>query len=92
MSDLFASGRIVDVALGVIVLELAALLVFRQRLAPGLKPLDLIGQLSAGFMLLLGVRCAVGGVDYRVTLALLAASFPAHLFDLSRRARRTAEP
>jgi hypothetical protein len=92
MTDLFTSGRVVDVALAVILLELAALLIFRQRLTPGMKPLDLIGQLSAGFMLLLGVRCAVGGVDYRVTLALLAASFPAHLFDLMRRARRTASP
>jgi len=91
MDDLFRSGRIVDVALVVIVLELLFLIAMRQRLAPGLRPLDLIGQLSAGFMLLLGVRFAVAGADYRWTLLLLTASFPAHLFDLSRRARASAK-
>jgi hypothetical protein len=91
MKALFDSGALIDVALIVIALELAALIAFRSRIAQGLRPLDIFGQLAAGALLLLGVRCAVIGSDYRWTLLCLTASFPAHLFDLSRRARSLAK-
>jgi hypothetical protein len=87
MTQLMSSGRIIDVALAVIGLEAIALFAMRQRGAWGIRPLDLVGQLLAGALLLLAVRCAVTGADYRWTLALLGASFPAHMFDLARRAR-----
>ena len=87
MKDLLFSGKVVDLALAVIGVELVVLLVARQLRGAGLRPLDLIGQLLAGALLLLAVRCALTGADYRWTLALLAASFPAHAFDLVRRAR-----
>ena len=86
---LLASGRLVDVALVVIGLELVALLLVRRRAAPGLRPLDVVGQLLAGALLLLGLRCVLTGADYRYTLALLTSSFPAHVWDLARRARRS---
>ena len=81
------NGHLIDIAIAVIVLELVVLLSIRQKTRAGLRPLDLIGQLSAGVCLLLAVRCAVTGADYRWTLFFLSASFPAHLFDLTRRAR-----
>jgi hypothetical protein len=87
MTELLSSGRLIDVALAIIGLEALALLALRQRGAWGIRPLDLLGQLLAGALLLLAVRCAVTGADYRWTLALLSASFPAHVFDLARRAR-----
>lgn len=90
MPQLLASGRLVDIAVFVIGLELAGLLLLRKRLAPGLRPMDLVGQLLAGAFLLLAVRTVVTGGDYRLTLLLLTASFPAHLFDLVRRARSGA--
>lgn len=87
MKELLFSGRVVDLALAVIGVEIVVLLGARRRRGAGLRPLDLIGQLLAGALLLLAVRCALTGADYRWTLALLGASFPAHAFDLMRRAR-----
>jgi len=83
----FTSGRAIDVALLCIAFEVVLLLVIRQRTRRGLRPLDLVGQLLAGALLLLGVRFAVTGADYRWTAVFITASFPAHLFDLVRRWR-----
>ena len=81
---LFASGRLVDVALIVIALELVVLLVRPPR---GLRPLDVVGQVLAGAFLMLALRLTVTGQDVRWILLALTASFPAHVFDLVRRAR-----
>ncbi len=91
MEDLFFSGRLIDIALVVIALEAVVLLASRGFSRVGIQPLDLIGQLLAGALLLLAVRCAVTRVDYRWTVTFLSASFPAHAFDLIRRARRGSE-
>jgi hypothetical protein len=89
MSALFASGRIIDLVLAIVGLEVLALLAWGRR-GRGLAPLDLLGQLLAGALLLLAVRCALTGADYRWTAALVTASLPAHLFDLARRTRKKA--
>jgi hypothetical protein len=88
MREFFLSGRFVDVALAVIGLESIVLLTTPPPWGFANRRLDLLGQLLAGALLLLAVRCCVTGADYRVTLLILAASFPAHAFDLFRRARR----
>ena len=86
MAGFFLSGRACDVALLCIVLEAVVLLV-RSGRHGALAPLDVFGQLAAGALLLLAVRCALVGADYRWTALLLTASFPAHMFDLVRRRR-----
>jgi hypothetical protein len=86
--ELFSSGHAIDIVLAVVVLEAAVLLGLRLRSGRGLSLLDLLGQLASGVLLLLAVRCALTGADYRVVGALLAASLPLHLFDLWRRLRR----
>jgi len=88
--DLLASGHLIDIALAVIALEIVFLVARARRVPQGLKPLDVMGQILAGAFLMLAVRSAVTGADYRLTLAFLTASFPAHLFDLARRVRRRA--
>jgi hypothetical protein len=90
MKELLLSGTLVDVALSVIALEFVILVALRLHGLHGLRPLDLLGQLLAGAFLLLAVRCALRGSDYRWTLVMLTASFPAHAFDLARRARGQA--
>lgn len=84
MNALLGSGHLVDVALVAIVVEVFVLAAKRR---PGLRLLDIVGQLLAGALLLLALRCVATGADPRWTIALLTASFPAHLFDLVRRAR-----
>jgi hypothetical protein len=88
MQELLASGRVIDLALVVMALELLLLAVMRGRAGVGLQPVNVIGQLLAGALLLLALRCVLKGGDYRWTLGFLTASFPAHVFDLIRRSRR----
>ena len=87
MSELFASGRLIDIALVVVGLETLALLAVGSR--AGIRPMDVIGQMLAGAFLLVAVRLAITGADYRWTLLLVTLSLPAHAFDLVRRAKRS---
>ena len=87
MSAFFTSGRAIDLILAIVGIEVLVLLARHRWSGRGIPPLDLIGQLLAGALLLLAVRCALTGADYRWTAALLIASLPAHLFDLARRSR-----
>ena len=88
MKELLESGRLVDIALALVVME-AAVLGWRRR-AGGVPLLDVVGQLLAGALLLLALRSALTGASHVWTLLLLSASLPAHLFDLARRARYVA--
>ncbi|MBS2012421.1 MAG: hypothetical protein JST00_06025 [Deltaproteobacteria bacterium] len=83
MEELFASGRLVDVALAAVVVEVIVLSL-RKR---GLALADILGQLAAGALLLLALRCVATGADYRWALVLMTASLPAHVYDLLRRER-----
>lgn len=91
MRELFQSGRAVDIVLGVVALEVAALWAW-GRGGRGLPVADWLGQVLAGVLLLLAVRCALTGADHRLTAALLLASLPAHLLDLARRLRGARAP
>ncbi len=83
---LLSDGRFVDVALGAIVVEFAIITGLARRRGARLRPLDIAGQMLAGALLLGALRVAVSGGDPLWVVALMSASFPAHLFDLSRRA------
>jgi hypothetical protein len=85
MAELFASGRLVDAAIALIVLEALALLWLRTRRGRGPAPADLLGNLAAGLFLLLALRAALLGAAWPWLAACLAAALAAHLFDLSRR-------
>lgn len=85
--DAATVGRLIDIALVAIAVEIVVLLVYRRATGRGLKPIDLLGQLLAGAFLLGAVRAAVAGVDGQIVLLLVTASLPTHLFDIVRRAR-----
>lgn len=91
MNAFLKSGWATDLILAVVGLEALFLFVVYRRTGRGLAPLDVFGQLLAGALLLLALRCALTGADYRWTALFLAASFPAHLFDLVRRWRSRPE-
>lgn len=84
MADLFASGRLVDFILVVVLLEAAALLLYWARVRRGIAPLDLIPNLCAGAFLLLALRATLGGGWMLASLCLAAAGL-AHLTDVYRR-------
>jgi hypothetical protein len=77
---LFASGHAVDLVLGVIALELVVLVARAHwRIA------DAVLCLAPGVLMLLALRAALIGLDWRWIALLLLASFPVNLADLARR-------
>lgn len=87
MAELFASGRLVDFILVVVVLEASALLLYWARARRGIAPLDLLPNLCAGAFLLLALRATLGGGWMLASFCLSAAGL-AHLTDVYRRWRR----
>ena len=85
MAELFASGRVVDLILGLMLLEglaLAALWAWGGR---GVPPLALWANLAAGATMLLALRLALTGASWVwVWLSLLVALL-AHVADLGVR-------
>ena len=88
LRDLFASGRVVEMILGLMVLEAAALTAWRRRTGRGIAPLDLVINLCAGALLLLALRAAIVTSDPLSAAPFLAAALVAHVADLARRWRR----
>lgn len=87
MQEFVASGRAIDLVLLVLAVELLLLLASKRVADAGIRRLDVLGQLLAGACLLVALRCALSGADYRWTLVFVTASLPAHMFDLARRLR-----
>ena len=88
MADLFASGRLVDLILFLVVIEVAVLLLYWRRTGRGVVPLDLLPNLCAGAFLLLALRVTLTGGGWMLASSCLAAAGLAHLADLYRRWRR----
>ena len=64
MSQLFVGGRIVDLILGLMVVEALALIVYHRWTGRGIAPPDLLGNLLAGLCLLLALRAALVGATW----------------------------
>lgn len=87
MMDLFASGRIADLILGLMAIEAAALAIILRATGRGALVRDLLPNLAAGACLLLALRGALLSAPWQVTAAALAAALVCHLADLYRRLR-----
>jgi len=87
MADLFASGRLIDLILIVVVVEAAVLLLVWRYGRRGVAPGDLLPNLCAGAFLLLAFRVTLGGGGWMLACGCLAAAGVAHLIDVIRRWR-----
>ncbi|GJD94629.1 hypothetical protein [Methylobacterium iners] len=87
MSELFASGRIIDLILVLVALEAVALLVWRSRSGGGPAPLPLLCNLAAGAALMLALRGALTGASWPVIAACLVGALLAHVTELGLRLR-----
>lgn len=85
MRDLFASGRVVDIILTLVVVEAVALAGWRRLTGRGVALRALTANLLAGGFLLLAVRAALVGADWIWVAASLLAALLAHLADLATR-------
>ena len=88
MEGLFASGRIVDLIVGLMVLEWVALAAWHRRTGRGIAPLDALASLLAGVFLLLALRAALTTEPWTTVALWLAGALAAHLADVARRWRR----
>ena len=87
MAELFASGRLVDFILVVVILEAAALLVYWSRARRGIAPRDLLPNLCAGVFLLFARRATLAGSGWMLASLFLTAAGLAHLTDVTQRWR-----
>lgn len=85
MRGMIENGTMFALILALTMAEAAALVLWHRRTGRGLKPIDVLGQLSAGAFLLLAAWLALAAAWWGWAAASLAAAGLAHLFDLRRR-------
>ncbi|MFN8830424.1 MAG: hypothetical protein ACK50Q_18800 [Labrys sp. (in: a-proteobacteria)] len=91
MQSFFDSGRIIDVILLIVALEVIAVLAFRHRIS---RRFDLTGffiNLASGVCLMLALRAAMTDAPWVSIAPFLLASFLAHLVDIVLRRRRSVD-
>ena len=88
MGELFASGKLIDAILLLVLLELIGLAVYWRVTKRGVSLKSLLPNLLAGGFLLLALRLSLAGAGWMPCCASLAAAGMAHLFDLAGRWRR----
>jgi hypothetical protein len=85
VEGLFASGRIIDLILLLVALEITALPWLLNRLGSATRLADLLPNILAGAALLLAVRLSLAGSPWQWVGAALFAALLAHAWDLRRR-------
>jgi len=85
MAELFANGRIIDMILLMVLLEIAALAVARRISARAPRLLSLLPNLAAGFLLLLSLRAAIADAPWQLIALPLGLALLAHILDLRGR-------
>jgi len=86
--DAFAQGWIVDLVLVLVAVEAVALVAIWIKRGRAASLPGVVANLLAGAFLLVALRCALGGADWRwIALAMIGA-LVAHIADLTDRWRR----
>lgn len=87
MEELFASGRIIDLVLVLILLEVAALPWLLRQLGSPVTLKNLLPNILAGAALMLALRFSLTGFDWPWIAGAMLGALLAHLYDLIRRVR-----
>jgi hypothetical protein len=85
LQQIITSGRIVDVIVAIMVIEVMVCVVWRWHSARGPSLAEISTMVLAGFFLLLALRVALTSADWRWIALFLLGSLIAHLFDLKLR-------
>lgn len=88
MAELFASGRVIDCILGLMLLELLAMVWWRHRSGHGLALTEALATLGAGAALLLALRAALAGSGWQQPAMWLLVALGAHVADIIMRLAR----
>ena len=92
IQELVLSGRIVDVMLIFIVLEIAVIATIRYRRGGGVSALPLIANIGAGASLMVALRFSLTGGDWRWITASLLVALAFHAMDISLRWETVTAP
>jgi hypothetical protein len=83
LQQLIESGLAIEIAIGLILLEMIAVLWLRRKAG-----LAVLLGLIPGLCLMLALLTALKGGDWRIIALWVTASLPFHLIDLRMRLRR----
>ena len=87
MTSFIDSGRIIDLILGLTVLEAIALVVLHRLRGRGVDPREFAANLLSGCLLLLAMRAYVSGAGWIWIATSLLLAGVAHSVDMARRWR-----
>ncbi|MDP3503415.1 MAG: hypothetical protein Q8S33_23975 [Myxococcales bacterium] len=88
LARFLSSGRAIDVVLAIVALEVLLIALWLRSKQRPLAFSELVGPVGAGVLLMLALRAALVGAAPELIVLFLAASFPAHLYDLKVRLAR----
>lgn len=85
LEDLISSGRIVDIMIIFVIIEVALLLIYERTTGRGIAPYPLLVNIGAGGSLMLALRAVFSDADWTVIAGCLVASLVFHTLDLLQR-------
>lgn len=88
LAGLFASGRIIDIILGLMLLETVVLMGIYMATGRGVAPRALLPFMAAGVCLMLALKVTLTDGSWHAVAGLLSLAFIAHLADIALRWRR----
>ncbi len=88
LAQLFLSGRVVDFAIAITVIEGVVLTTHHRLTGRGIAPRDFAANMVSGLFLMLALRAALTGASWMTVALCLSASGGVHAFDIWRRWQR----
>lgn len=88
LSSIITSGRIVDVMVLFVVLEVIVLVIYWRRTGRGVPTIPLLANIGAGGSLMLALGATLKGYSTSLIAACLVASLIFHVTDLAIRWKR----
>ncbi len=88
LEDLITSGRIVDIMIGFVIIEVAVLLLYRRLRGGGIPPSKLFVNIGAGGSLMLALWAVFAEAHWAVIAGFLVMSLVFHVADLASRWER----
>lgn len=78
-------GGLIDLIIGISLLEVIGLLVYHYRTKRGLMPREYLLNIGSGLCLMLALRCALTGSAWYIISAFLLVAGLAHAVDIALR-------
>ena len=88
LAQFFLSGRVVDVAIAITLLEGLALAVYHRATGRGVAPRNFAINMVSGLCLMMALRAALTGSSWMMVALFLSASGAVHAVDIWRRWQR----